>query len=373
VIEGQTASQHFMDDYRQARNDCFRENFYGTMMRLCHANGLQWHSESGGPWNRNPAVFGEADQLAFLARNDMPQCEFWYTGNPDRRGRQMSRPQSMTAHVYGKRLAAAEAFTHMVRHWTPYPALLKRAGDESFCDGVNQLVWHTFTCSPKEFGWPGTEYFAGTHVNPKVTWFEQAAPFLTYLGRCQHMLRRACSLRCLRVYGRYALSALGTVRDQLERQSHAGAASGTRLRHRHDRSAAGARDRQKRRAGSSRRLSYACWRWIWTTNRFRCPLCGNRNAKKEGVPVVFGKRKPRCTPGLSTNDGRGGSGWANAFGRIPDAGGGAENDGATPDFEGPFEYTHRRDGGTDSISWRARAGRVHVPRLRKDSPSCGIP
>jgi hypothetical protein len=78
----------------------------------------------------------------------------------------------------------------MTRHWTPYPAVLKRCVDERFLDGVNQLIWHTFTCSPKPFGKPGIEYFAGTHINPNVTWFEQAAPFLTYLGRCQHMLRR---------------------------------------------------------------------------------------------------------------------------------------------------------------------------------------
>ena len=174
VVESPETSQRFMADYRRARNDVFRDKFYGTMVDLCHRHGLKWHSESGGPWKRDPAIFGEADQLAFLARNDMPQGEYWWNG-VGRGGRQMSRPQAMTAHVYGKRLAAAEAFTHMRRHWTTYPATLKRCGDESFVDGVNQLVWHTFTCSPKELGLPGSEYFAGTHVNPNVTWFEQAA------------------------------------------------------------------------------------------------------------------------------------------------------------------------------------------------------
>ena len=189
VVESPEASQRFMADYRRARNDVFRDKFYGTMVDLCHRNGLKWHSESGGPWKRDPAIFGEADQLAFLARNDMPQGEYWWNGE-GRGGRQMSRPQAMTAHVYGKRLAAAEAFTHMRRHWTTYPATLKRCGDESFVDGVNHLIWHTFTCSPKELGLPGSEYFAGTHINPNVTWFEQAQPFVSYLGRCQYMLRQ---------------------------------------------------------------------------------------------------------------------------------------------------------------------------------------
>jgi len=62
---------------------------------------------------RKLAAFGEADQLAFLARNDMPQGEFWFTVDPIKRRQDMNRPQAMVAHTYGKRLAAAEAFTHM--------------------------------------------------------------------------------------------------------------------------------------------------------------------------------------------------------------------------------------------------------------------
>ncbi|MFO7936652.1 MAG: glycosyl hydrolase [Kiritimatiellia bacterium] len=185
IVRDKSTTARFMKDYRLTRNDVFRDNFYGTMQKLCHKHGLKWHSESGGPWNRSPEVFGQADQMAFLARNDMPQGEFWYNTRL-----QMSRPQAITAHTYGMKIAAAEAFTHMTRHWTPYPALLKRCGDKSFIDGVNHMIWHTFTCSPEKFGLPGSEYFAGTHINPNVTWFEQAAPFIKYLGRCQHMLRQ---------------------------------------------------------------------------------------------------------------------------------------------------------------------------------------
>ncbi len=200
TVDSDEASARFLTDYRRARNDCFRDRFYGTMQTLSHRAGLGWHAESGGPWVRRPEVFGEADQLAFLARTDMPQGEFWFTGSADHRGRQMSRPQAMTAHTYGRPLAAAEAFTHMVRHWTAYPAVLKRSADESFVDGVNQLIWHTFTSSPAEWGEPGPEYFAGTHINPRVTWFEQAGPFLTYLGRCQHLLRQGLYVADLAVY-----------------------------------------------------------------------------------------------------------------------------------------------------------------------------
>ena len=114
----------------------------------------------------------------------MPQGEFWY---PERG---FSRPVAMTANLYGRPLAAAEAFTHMQPHWSVYPAILKPCADVAFCDGINHLIWHTFTASPKEFGKPGIEYFAGSHLNPNVTWFEQSGAFLTYLARCQFMLRQ---------------------------------------------------------------------------------------------------------------------------------------------------------------------------------------
>lgn len=177
-------SQRFLRDYYKTLGDLFRDNFYGRLRASCNEHGLKWHSESGGPWNRKLAAFQNADQLAFLARNDMPQGEFWHMGRP------MNRPPAMASHVYGKQLAATEAFTHMRAHWSAYPETLKRDADAAFVDGVNHFIWHTFSCSPPEFGKPGIEYFAGTHINPNVTWFEQSPGLLAYLARCQTMLRQ---------------------------------------------------------------------------------------------------------------------------------------------------------------------------------------
>jgi hypothetical protein len=49
---------------------------------------------------------------------------------------------------------------------------------------------HTTTGSRPEDGKPGYEYGAGTHLNPNVTWWDQCGPFLTYMARCQHLLRQ---------------------------------------------------------------------------------------------------------------------------------------------------------------------------------------
>ncbi len=66
----------------------------------------------------------------------------------------------------------------------------KPAFDKALCEGLNLLVWHAFVCSPAEMGVPGQQYFAGTHLNPNVTWWSRSAPFFAYLNRCQYLLQQ---------------------------------------------------------------------------------------------------------------------------------------------------------------------------------------
>ncbi|MBM3854114.1 MAG: hypothetical protein FJ399_13325, partial [Verrucomicrobia bacterium] len=62
--------------------------------------------------------------------------------------------------------------------------------DKAICEGLNLLVWHAFVCSPQEMGLPGQQYFAGTHLNPNVTWWEKSGPFFAYLNRCQALMQQ---------------------------------------------------------------------------------------------------------------------------------------------------------------------------------------
>ena len=177
-----------------------KDNFYATMREWAHAHGLKVYSESGGPWYMGGAAAPlDCDQLDLLAHNDFPQGEFWPlrergemadAGHANRNGRFFQRGVVLAARREGYSIVSMEAFTHMLRHYSVDPAFLKPLADIAFSDGANRLVWHTFTCSPKKFGVPGAEYFAGTHINRNVTWHEDAAAFIGYLGRCQAMLQR---------------------------------------------------------------------------------------------------------------------------------------------------------------------------------------
>ena len=39
-------------------------------------------------------------------------------------------------------------------------------------------------------GMPGQEYFAGTHFNPQITWWNEAPAFIDYLKRCQFLAQQ---------------------------------------------------------------------------------------------------------------------------------------------------------------------------------------
>ncbi len=193
-----TDPDKFMSDFRRARNDMFRENFYGTLKRLAASRGCGMFSENGGPWRRDPEIFMEADQLAYLSLNEMPQGEFWVNesggstqifGTGDNVDRFFTRGPVSAAHVYGKNRASAESFTHMTRHWSMSPSVLRTPIDKAFADGINHVVWHTYSLSPEKFGVPGNEYFAGTHINGNVTWHDEAGAFIQYLQRCEFMLQ----------------------------------------------------------------------------------------------------------------------------------------------------------------------------------------
>lgn len=344
-------SERFLRDYYKTLGDCFRDNFYGKLQSLCAEAGLNWHAESGGPWNRKLAAFAEADQLSFLGRTDMPQGEFWFTGAPIQRRRDFNRPPAMAAHLYGLPLAAAEAFTHMTYHWSAYPAALKPFADTAFCDGINHFIWHTFTASPERFGKPGIEYFAGTHINPNVTWFPQAHAFITYLGRCQFLLRQGQPVVDVCVYvgdkpyqhwGRgERWSERATL--QLPRGFNYDLLSHEVLLNRLNVSGGNLTLRE----GITYRLLVVDLDEEAASPAALQRIAGFRGA---GAAVVLGKRKPLRSVGLSGYPGadkdvlrQADSLWARPS-SLQEV---LLTRNILPDFEGPFDFTHRKDGKTD--------------------------
>jgi len=188
IVNSRSESDRFLHDFRRTMGDLAIANHFQIFRDEAHKHGLLIHPESGGPH----AVPIDAQQC--LGFNDAPMSEFWSWSWKHRIGdenRFFIKQPASAAHTNGRKLVLAEGFTNIGPHWQESLwENLKPAFDKALCEGLNLLVWHAFVCSPKEQGIPGQQYFAGTHLNPNVTWWPQSGPFFAYLNRCQALLQR---------------------------------------------------------------------------------------------------------------------------------------------------------------------------------------
>lgn len=188
IIESREASNRFLADFRKTIAACVAENHYARFADMAHERGLLVHPESGGPHA------GPLDGIRNLGLSDMPMGEFWVPSphRPKAENRFFVKQAASAAHIYGKQRVAAEAFTSIGPHWEDVLwKSVKPSFDHEACAGLSLSYIHTFTCSPASMGIPGQEYFAGTHFNPSVTWWDMAAESVVlYMNRCQFLLQQ---------------------------------------------------------------------------------------------------------------------------------------------------------------------------------------
>jgi hypothetical protein len=188
ILNSRDESNRFLHDFRRTLGDLAIDHHFRRFRDRAHARKLLIHPESGGPH----AVPIDAQQC--LGFNDAPMSEFWAWSWRHRIGddnRFFVKQPASAAHVYGRRLVLAEGFTTIGPHWQERLwDNLKPSFDQALCEGLNLLVWHAFVCSPESMGIPGQQYFAGTHLNPHVTWWSRSQPFFDYINRCQWMLQQ---------------------------------------------------------------------------------------------------------------------------------------------------------------------------------------
>ena len=188
IVNSRAESDRFLFDYRQTLGDLAIDGHYRLFRDNAHKFGIGIHPESGGPH----AVPIDAQRC--LGWDDVPMSEFWAWSWMHRIGdenRFFVKQPASAAHTYGHRITQDEGFTTIGPNWQEKIwDNLKPAFDQALCEGMNRLVWHAFVCSPDETGQPGQQYFAGTHLNPKVTWWNKSAPFFSYIDRCQFLLQQ---------------------------------------------------------------------------------------------------------------------------------------------------------------------------------------
>lgn len=185
TVDRSDITSRFKWDFRQTVSDLVVENYAGHMRELANRHGMRLSIEA---YFNTPC-----DELMYAGRADEPMCEFWTQkrrGHASRHFR-TCKEMSSAAHVYGKPILGAEAFTaNKWERWRAHPGSIKALGDKAFCEGVNRFVFHRYAMQP----WPdrrpgGTMGPWGLHYERTQTWWELSQAWHRYLARCQFLLR----------------------------------------------------------------------------------------------------------------------------------------------------------------------------------------
>jgi hypothetical protein len=175
-------SERFLHDVRTTIAELVVDNFYGALAELAHADGCWFSAEC-----TSPTFVG--DGMAHFAKVDVPMGEFWLRSPTHDKPNDMLDAVS-AAHIYGKQIVQAEAFTELRLAWDESPATLKALGDRQFALGANRLVTHVFAHNPWLDRQPGmTLSGIGTFLQRDQTWWPMARGWTDYLARCQALLQ----------------------------------------------------------------------------------------------------------------------------------------------------------------------------------------
>ena len=143
TVDDTSTTQRFLADFRRTAADLVAANYYGRLRERTVKGGLRGiHPESGGPFFDH-----WIDALQCEGINDVPMGEFWKR-DIEPAGPITWPPQTnptvkqiaCAAHIYGKPVCQAEAFTSFCADWMDDPWTMKDIGDEAFCHGLTRNV-----------------------------------------------------------------------------------------------------------------------------------------------------------------------------------------------------------------------------------------
>ena len=186
VVNDINTSNAFLSDFRKTLGDLIANNHYAHFQTYAHKYNMRINPESAGPHA------GSFDGIKNYGFSDIVMSEFWAPSDhrPTPVQRFFLKQGSSAAHIYGKKIVGAESFSSIGHHWNDELWLDQKSSfDYQICSGLNRVYLTTFTCSPELMGLPGQEFFACTHVNPRVTWWKQSGPFIDYMHRTQMVVQ----------------------------------------------------------------------------------------------------------------------------------------------------------------------------------------
>jgi hypothetical protein len=187
IVGSREVSERFLWDVRQTINELVLQNYAGHFREMAHRHGLRLTIEH--------YTWCPCDELAYGGCADEPMGEFWswWFGTNKKYGFSFSSTEAASAaHVYGRKIVGAEAFTACdSERWLGHPGNIKDLGDFAFCEGINRFVFHRYAMQPWLNVQPGMSMGPwGLHYERTQTWWNMSTAWHEYLARCQHLLRQ---------------------------------------------------------------------------------------------------------------------------------------------------------------------------------------
>lgn len=179
-------------DFRKTIADLVENYYYRHYSELLHRNHLQMHAE---------VIYGETgypalDILHTTSYIDLPMFEFWSSTNSDQIVKYTpsetieGNMPVFAARGYEKNVVGAEAYTGMA-HYSETFSALKPFGDRAFCQGINQMILHSYVHQPDEMRPGFTLGQFGSHFNRNNTYWPYIGEWLTYHARIQDILQNS--------------------------------------------------------------------------------------------------------------------------------------------------------------------------------------
>ena len=185
-------SERVRYDYYLTMSELTLENFFDRFTKWCEEHEMKSRIQAHGTW---------ADILKAYALADIPEGESFGPQDKLHVNTIQRRLATSAAHVYGREIASNESFT-----WLRVPRFLvnfenvKAAADAIFLDGMNAIVNHGYSYSPKEAGVPGWAFYASSNLNHTNPAWDCYPEIGVYIQRMSAVFRLGSARNDVAVY-----------------------------------------------------------------------------------------------------------------------------------------------------------------------------
>ncbi|WP_443947335.1 glycosyl hydrolase [Pedobacter sp. AW1-32] len=207
-VESLSVSESFLYDVRKTISELVVDQFYKTLAQLAKDEGVTFTAESIAPTMMS-------DGLLHYKTVNVPMGEFWLNSPTHDKPNDMFDAIS-GAHIYGKNIIQAEAFTTVRMDWNEHPGNMKTLQDRNYASGINKLVYHVFTHNPWLNHKPGmTLDGVGLYFQRDQTWWKAGKAWVDYATRTQNLLQQGKPVTDIAVFTGEELPRRAVLPDRL--------------------------------------------------------------------------------------------------------------------------------------------------------------